>query len=723
MRECAKCGRCFEDSIVVCPDDNSAVTSRFPGPAILNQRYRLEQLLGSSSLGRVYLAQDENLVGREVAVRVFERSTIPTATWDRLAVQLASVQSENVVEITDFGVGLDDSYFVVMNRMVCETLFDLVERSPRVQLERAVTLLKQVAVGVAAIHERGLLHGALSPNNVFLEIRVTTFGGFAEEETVKVSDFGWDAVRTLDETRTNSGPSGNRRELGITEFLAPEQVQPGATVDARADVYGLGALAYFVLSGQPPFSGDILQVVVQKTMGDPRPLEAVSPEVSASISAVVMAALRRDPDVRTGSIAALIAGLESAAASAGAGARIAPRPGISVKAPEGSTVYLDDAPQGNVDFAGAFSILLVESGVHLVRVRYPNGTEDERLVELGAVADGETVTIEFEPIEGEAGRNGDERPVSAGIQAESERIMSNNEPGPAPLDGENPASGGGDAVVASEARLDCPKCGTSNRATSKFCRICGASIKPKPVAEQAVVSPPLMPEVSDPPPPAAPEPPPPAVLEAEPVVAPVAVTPPIEPIPAPVVEPLSQAPERAESSSSEIEQARRELEAEEERLRALSDAHRLEVDGQSVAPEDLPDDFETIMQSSLPVPEIEEIPRNQAPTEELEREAPVIAAPARNSLPDTMGGAGGLQVEVPKPSVYRSPGRPKTIETTGTSFDSQLSDAAKGSAVKPESGAERSQSYYLGVGAVLGAIILAILGLIAFVVYWFILSK
>jgi hypothetical protein len=483
-------------------------------------------------------------------------------------------------------------------------------------------------------------------------------------------------------------------------------------------------LAYFVLSGQPPFSGDIMQVVVQKTMGDPRPLDTISPEVSSSVSAVVMAALRRDPAGRPGSVFALIAELESAAEPALAGDRIDPAPGISVKAPEGSTVYLDDAPQGNVDFARAFSILLVEPGVHLVRVRYPNGTEDEQLVEIGAVGDGETVTIEFEPIEVESGRDGHDRPVSAGYQAESEGIMSNNEPGgaPAPTDGDNPASGAGDQVGANEARSDCPKCGASNRATSKFCRICGASTKVKLAAEPPAVAQPALPAVPEPPPPTASDPPPLAVDEAEPLGAPVAVAPPIDP-PAPVVEPFSQAPVRAESASSEIEQARRELEAEEERLRALSEAHRLQAEEQSVAPEDIPDEFETVMQSPLPVPESDELPRNQAPTEELEREVPAVAAPARNSLPETMGGAGGLQVEIPEPSVYRSPGRPKTIETTGTSFDSQLSDAAKGAAVKPESAAERSQSYYLGVGAVLGAIILAILELIAFVVYWFILSK
>lgn len=723
MRECVKCGRCYDDSVDVCLDDNSDTTPRFSGSPILNTRYRLLRFLGRSSLGRVYLAQDEILIDREVAIRIFESGTVRAGVLEELANKLASVQSANVVEITDFGTGPDGCYFIVMNRMACETVYDLVKRTGKIALPRAAALLRQIASGVVAIQEKGMLHGALSPKNVFLEIRFTTLGGFTEELIVKVSDFGWDELRTLNATEGAPGATGTGREVGVLEFLAPEQIQPGVPVDIRADVYGLGAVAFFMLSGQSPFAGDIMQVVVQKTMDDPRPLASLCPDLSSDVVSVIMAAIRRDPAERHQSISDWIAAFEAAAEPAFTALGSDPAPGLSVSAPAGSTIYLDDERQGDVDSGGTFSLLLVQPGVHLVRVRFPNGSEDERLVEFQGNAVGQENRVRFDPAVVQSDHHVTDRAVDVRdpVRYEREWNMSNEEPGaaPAPNVAEQSAAGEENRPVESENRMDCPQCGTSNRATSKFCRMCRASLKPVPAAEPQVT---IEPAVASEP---VPEPIPEPLVQAPPM-------PPADAIPAAMSPELPPAiPETSFDPTDEVEAARRQLEAEEERLRLLSEALRQRTEEPVLAHEEPEEEFATVVHTGVPLG-MNASPENQGPTEELEKPAapPVapLAAPVRSGLPETMGGAGGLQIDVPNPvppspAVYRSPGRPKTIETTGTSFDSKLSDAAKGLAASTDTGAERSQSYYLGIGAIMGAIILAILGLIAFVVYWFVLSK
>lgn len=723
MRECARCGRCYDDPVVVCPDDGSATVAALSGPAMLSDRYRLLRLLGHSSSAKVYLARDEILAEREVAIRLFEPGSMPEQAWVQLARQLASVQSENVVEVTDFGAGPERSFFLVMDRMSCGTLYEVVQRSGKMAAPRALTLLRQVAAGVLAIQERGLVHGALNPRNAFLEIRVTTLGGFTQEEIVKVSDFGWWQLRTLNAAALHSRA---QPDAGTIEFLAPEQLQPVSAVGFQADVYGLGALAYYLLSGQPPFTGEMMTSMAQKAMDAPRPLNDLCPELSPGISTVVMNALLREAFARTDSVGEFITELESAVESAVRASGTDPPPRVTVEAPEGSTIYLDDEAQGDVGVGGTFSLLLVQPGVHMIRARYPDGAEDERLLEVPANANGQVLRVRLSPVDVTPAVTGGQRVSAAGIQSdgpesnrvalsvrsrphELERNMPNDDIGTAPA-----APGGAEAT--DQTRVDCPKCGESNRATSKFCRICGGPIKPKPVVEPAAPAPP----------PPLPEPEP-AIEIASPSVVELAVDAPPPPAPAPPPPPVIESAPFPDPSS-EIERARRELAAEEERLRALSESHRQQAVASASVPDDEQEEFETVFQQHISIPEVEEVPRNQAPTEELEREPPAVAVspalvPAPNPLPDTMGGAGGLQVEIPQSDVYRSPGRPKTMESTGGSFDSQLSDAAKGNVAQPVGGLERSQTYYLGMGAILGLIILAIVGLVAFVVYWFVLSK
>ena len=129
---------------------------------------------------------------------------------------------------------------------------------------RAVRLLRQIADGVEAAHELGILHRDLKPANIFI------MKGKHGDGFVKVGDFGLAKIvsQTVTDTASNATPS-SRGIIGTPEFMAPEQMQPEIGVDARADLYALGTIAYLMLGGRTPFTGDLMQLVTQKIMQRP----------------------------------------------------------------------------------------------------------------------------------------------------------------------------------------------------------------------------------------------------------------------------------------------------------------------------------------------------------------------------------------------------------------------------------------------------------------------
>lgn len=390
MRECATCRRCFADEVAVCPDDGAPTAASLTGLLLLNNRYRLQSLLGTGLLGRVYLAQDENLVGREVAVRIIAATAIDPAVFGRLSASVARVQGPSVVEVTDFGDGPDGSHFLVMERVISPTLHRLIRRTGKLGLKRAVGILKQIADGLVAIHDTGIIHGAVNPDNIFVESKFTTLGEFGEEEFVKLGDFGWTGVRTVDATTPDADPGPDK--ISALAFSAPEQLQPDLAVDARADMYGLAAVAYYIISGRPPFSGDLMHLVVQKTMGEPPALEKICPGLPDAVAELIMTGLNREAGARPPSIMAWIAELESTVGlMESVGASL---PQIVVKAPPGSRVFLDDEAQGQTDRTGVFTLLTVMRGVHLVRVQHPDGNEAESLVEVSFSTGGQDIVVD-----------------------------------------------------------------------------------------------------------------------------------------------------------------------------------------------------------------------------------------------------------------------------------------------------------------------------------------
>jgi len=183
-----------------------------------------------------------------------------------------------------------------------ETLHDLLRREGTLNVQRTLAILEQVAAGVEAAHEHGILHRDLKPANIFLMKTRRSQSSAGGDGFVKVGDFG--LAKIIDDAATEaisgSGPA-SRGIIGTPDYMAPEQMEPGKKLDTRADVYALGTIAYHMLGGRPPFSGDITQLIMQKMMQAAPSLRTFRTDISEGVERAVMHTLERDPSARPAS--------------------------------------------------------------------------------------------------------------------------------------------------------------------------------------------------------------------------------------------------------------------------------------------------------------------------------------------------------------------------------------------------------------------------------------
>src|ERR1041385_2949548 len=271
MRECPRCEVCYEDRVEICPDDQAGTKNTLPGPRLLASRYLLEKRLGRGAMGQGYLARAQHLPRRQVAVKTVRPDILndedlqegeAIARFEREARAAASIRHPNVVDVNDFGKSAEGVFFLVMEYVQGETLYHLLRREGTVNPQRAATILQQVVAGVEAAHDAGILHRDLKPANIFLMQQKRRTGG--DDGFVKVGDFGLAKIVDADRDVTSASGPASRGIIGTPEYMAPEQMQPGEPLDARADIYALGTIAYHMLGGRPPFTGNITQLIAQK---------------------------------------------------------------------------------------------------------------------------------------------------------------------------------------------------------------------------------------------------------------------------------------------------------------------------------------------------------------------------------------------------------------------------------------------------------------------------
>ncbi|WP_086001142.1 serine/threonine-protein kinase [Plesiocystis pacifica] len=253
----------------------------------LAKRFRIEQALGQGGMGAVYLAHDEQL-HEQVALKIMHGlALLDPAAEDRLRREASAarrISHVNVVKIHD--VGQDEGHlFLSMEYVEGQSLSALIGRYGPLPLARARKILAQLCKGLAAAHEQGVVHRDLKPGNVIV----------ANDQRVKIIDFGLARLANLE------GMTATGMLMGTPEYMAPEQVK-GEAVDARTDLYALGALAYHVLTGRPPFTGETpIAVSLAQATNEPTPPSQLRPELSEAWDGFVLQALSKAPEQRFGS--------------------------------------------------------------------------------------------------------------------------------------------------------------------------------------------------------------------------------------------------------------------------------------------------------------------------------------------------------------------------------------------------------------------------------------
>src|SRR5205085_7607081 len=195
MKECPKCELCYPDEVGFCPADQTATRLALPGTQLLANRYFLESRLGRGAMGQVYLARDKKFATRHVAVKTVRQDILSSddlaegeaiVRFEREAQAAASIIHPNTVSVTDFGESTDGVFYLVMEYVEGETLHKLLRREGTLPVKRAVKLLRQIADGVDAAHEIGILHRDLKPANIFLLQK----GKSSTDGFLKVGSFG-----------------------------------------------------------------------------------------------------------------------------------------------------------------------------------------------------------------------------------------------------------------------------------------------------------------------------------------------------------------------------------------------------------------------------------------------------------------------------------------------------------------------------------------------------
>jgi DNA-binding NtrC family response regulator len=271
-------------------------------PALLDEglplgHYRLMEKLGEGGMGEVWRARHQ-LLARPCAIKLIRPELLGESKRDaaierfRLEARtIARLTSPNTVRLYDFGVSETDSFYFVMELLTGMDVFSLVQRFGPLPPERVVAILRQACRSLAEAHAAGVLHRDIKPHNLFL----CRLG--VEFDVLKVLDFG--LVKSLHEDTTQITADGLL--MGTPAYMPPERVV-GSPAEERSDIYALGCVAYWMLTGRTVFSGEPMAVMIHHARTAPQPPSKVSgASIPDRLEQIVLACLEKTADKRPSS--------------------------------------------------------------------------------------------------------------------------------------------------------------------------------------------------------------------------------------------------------------------------------------------------------------------------------------------------------------------------------------------------------------------------------------
>ena len=276
-------------------------------------QYRLRKKLGHGGMGEVYLAE-HRLLKRPCALKRihprFLNNPEQLKRFEREVQATAQLRHPNTVEIYDYGRADDGTFYYVMEYLPGLSLEDMVGRHGPLPTDRVVHILKQVCGALKEAHRHGLVHRDIKPSNILV------FPDGSPHDQAKVLDFG--LVHWLtEEVEPNSKITREGLIVGTPEYMSPEQAS-GITLDGRSDLFSLGSVAYFLLTGREAFHrGNPMKTLLAVVNEEPAPVTTLNPHVPEDVLAILKKCLAKAPTERYERAADLEAALTGCSCASG----------------------------------------------------------------------------------------------------------------------------------------------------------------------------------------------------------------------------------------------------------------------------------------------------------------------------------------------------------------------------------------------------------------------
>ena len=267
-------------------------------------QYTLEEKLGAGGMGTVYKARHA-MLRRPTAVKllnVTNMSDVAVARFEREVQMTSGLTHPNTVAIYDYGRTPEGLFYYAMEYMEGVNLEDLVAKYGPLPEARVLHLLRQACGSLAEAHAAGMVHRDVTPANIFLTRR----GGMCD--FVKVLDFG--LVKVTDSGR-EANLTATNAVTGTPYYLSPEGINTPDQVGPPADVYALGAVAYYLLTGTPVFTGEsVMEICMKQIRDEPIPPSARGARVSPALEQIILRCLAKSPTDRPPTAAAMLLDLD-----------------------------------------------------------------------------------------------------------------------------------------------------------------------------------------------------------------------------------------------------------------------------------------------------------------------------------------------------------------------------------------------------------------------------
>lgn len=251
-------------------------------PHTLAGRYEVREAIGEGNFSVTYRATDK-VLGRDVAVKVLREQYVQhagfTSRFENEARAAALISHPNVIQVFDYGRE-DDIAFIVMQYVPGASLKDYIRDHAPLSIDESTGFTGQILDGLAAIHEAGIIHRDIKPQNVLM----------SEQRLLKLTDFGIARLESASAGLTESGTA-----LGTAAYMAPEQAS-GQQLGRETDLYAVGVILYEMTTGRLPFPGDNpVQVMYRHVNEDPPPPRSINPSIPVTVEAFILRAMAKAP--------------------------------------------------------------------------------------------------------------------------------------------------------------------------------------------------------------------------------------------------------------------------------------------------------------------------------------------------------------------------------------------------------------------------------------------